>query len=96
MSKSIAAATLASVFVITGLATAHAQGMLLDFAADKVLHKYQTSTCDELKKARSEGPSLKEKAALEFLRNDEQARVNFIDKIAPVVANKMFVCGMFP
>jgi hypothetical protein len=49
-----------------------------------------------LKQARADGPSLKEKAALEFLRNDDQARVAFIDKIAPVVANKMFECGMFP
>jgi hypothetical protein len=32
----------------------------------------------------------------DFLRNDAQTRVIFIDKIAAPVANKMFECGMFP
>ena len=70
--------------------------MLLDYAADKVIQKYQTSTCEQLKQQRGEPPSEKEKMALEFLRNDDQARVAFIDKIAAPVANKMFECGMFP
>jgi hypothetical protein len=34
--------------------------------------------------------------AIELWRNDSQARVAFIDKIAAPVANKMFECGMFP
>jgi hypothetical protein len=96
MSRSFAAAALAFAFFVAGLPVAHAQGMLLDYAADRVIEKYQTSTCEQLKQAKSEGPSLKEKAALEFLRNDDQARVAFINKISPVVANKMFECGMFP
>ena len=68
--------------------------MLLDYAADTVIQKYQTSTCEQLKQARSEGPSVKEKLALEFLRNDSQAREAFINRIAaPVAMNKMFECG---
>jgi hypothetical protein len=31
-----------------------------------------------------------------FLRNDSQARMAFIDKIAAPVLNKMFECGMIP
>ena len=31
---------------------------MLDFPADRVIQKYQTSTCEQLKKARAEGPSL--------------------------------------
>jgi len=96
MSKSVRMAVLFSVFVAAGAATAHAQGMMLDYAADRVLEKYQTSTCDQLKQSRSEGPTEKEKLALDYLRNDQQARVAFIDKIAAPVANKMFECGMFP
>ncbi|HKM64791.1 MAG TPA: hypothetical protein VJY39_20115 [Acidisphaera sp.] len=96
MSRSFTAAALASAVVVAGLAVAHAQGMLLDYAADRVIQKYKTSTCDELKAARAAGPSLKEKAALDYLRGDEQARVIFINRIAPTVANKMFECGMFP
>ena len=34
--------------------------------------------------------------AIEFLRNNSQTRVAFIDKIAPTVMNKMFECGMIP
>jgi len=73
-----------------------AQGMLLDAAADKVINKYQTSTCDQLKAQKNEPPSDKEKEAIGFLRNDSQARISFINKIAAPVLNKMFDCGMIP
>ena len=94
MSKTIrAAAFVASLFVAGDAA---AQGMLLDFAADKVIKKYESATCDELKTMKSEPPSEKEKLAIEFLRNDSQARKAFIDKIAAPVLNKMFECGLVP
>jgi hypothetical protein len=96
MSKLIGVATLASALIVAGTFGVHAQGMLLDYASDRVIQKYQTSTCEQLKQMKSEGPSEKEKAALEFLRGDSQAREAFIDKIAAPVANKMFECGMFP
>jgi len=99
MRKSFAAAVLVSaVFIAQGVLTqrAFAQGMLLDFAADKVVTKYQTSTCDQLKALKGEPPSEKEKMAIEFLRNDTQARKAFIDKIAAPVLNKMFECGLIP
>ncbi len=95
MVKLIAAAALVAASVVAGT-SAHAQGMLLDYAADRVIQKYQTSTCDQLKQARAEGPTEKEKTALEFLHNDAQARVEFINRIAAPVANKMFECNMFP
>ena len=75
---------------------ASAQGMLLDVAADKVIKKYQTATCDELKAQKQDPPSDKEKQAIEFLRNDSQARIAFINEIAAPVLNKMFDCGMIP
>lgn len=89
-------ATLAAAFIVAGAAAAHAQGMLLDYAADRVIQKYQTSTCEQLKAQRDQPQSEKEKLALEFLRNNSQARVAFIDRVAAPVANKMFECGMFP
>jgi hypothetical protein len=49
-----------------------------------------------LKALKKEPPSEKEKTAVEFLRNDSQARVAFINKIAAPVLNKMFECGMIP
>lgn len=94
MSKSIGVAAFVSALIVAGAAAA--QGMLLDFAADRVIQKYQTSTCEQLKAQKDEPKSEKEKLAIDFLRNDSQARVAFIDKIAAPVANKMFECGMFP
>jgi hypothetical protein len=45
---------------------------------------------------KSEPPSEKEKMAIDFLHSDAQARKDFIDKIAPVVMNKLLECGMIP
>jgi len=94
MNKSIGAAVVISVLAVAGAASA--QGMLLDLATDKVIKKYQTATCDELKAQKKDPPTEKEKEAIEFLRNDSQARVFFINKIAAPVLNKMFDCGMIP
>ena len=94
MNRSIGAAVMISALIVAGGASA--QGMLLDFAADKVITKYQTATCDELKGQKKDPPSDKEKQAIEFLRNDSQARIFFINKIAAPVLNKMYDCGMIP
>jgi hypothetical protein len=94
MTTSIRAATLVVALFVAG--DAAAQGMLLDYAADKVIKKFETSTCDELKAQKGEPPSEKQKMAVEFLRNDAQARKAFIDKIAAPVLNKMFECGLVP
>ena len=87
-------AAFVAVLMFAGVAAA--QGMLLDYAADKVIQKYQNSTCEQLKAMRDEPKSERDKLAIDFLRNDTQARIAFIDKIAAPVANKMFECGMFP
>jgi hypothetical protein len=87
---------LVGAIVVGGGAVAYSQGILLDFAADTMVQKYQSSSCDQLKAMRRAGPSLKEKATLAYLHNDDQARISFINKIAAPVANRMFVCGMFP
>jgi uncharacterized protein YifE (UPF0438 family) len=70
--------------------------MLLDFAADKVIKKYETATCEQLKVQKDEPRTEQEKMAIEFLRNDSQARVAFIDKVAAPILNKMFECGLIP
>ena len=94
--KAIQISALTVALIVAGAAAVHAQGMLLDYAADRVIQKYTTSSCEQLKAQRDDPKSDKEKMALDFLRNDSQARVTFIDKIAAPVANKMFECGMFP
>jgi hypothetical protein len=95
VNRSIGAAVGILALMVAGAASAQ-QGMLLDAAADKVITKYQTATCDELKAQRKDPPTAKEKEAVEFLRNDSQARIYFINKIAAPVLNKMFDCGMIP
>ncbi len=94
MRKSIGIAVFVSAWFVAGGALA--QGMLLDYAADKVIKKFTTSSCDELKAMKGEPPSEKEKMAIDFLHGDAQARKDFIDKIAPVVMNKLFECGLIP
>jgi hypothetical protein len=92
MNKTTSIAVGIAALILAGGASA--QGMLLDAAADKVITKYQTATCEELKAQRNQPRTDKEKEAVEFLRNDSQARVSFIGKIAAPVLNKMFDCGM--
>jgi hypothetical protein len=72
------------------------QGMILDMVANKVIQKYQTSTCEQLWEKKGQPKSPEEEKAVNFLRNDPQARTTFINKIAGPVVNKMFECGMVP
>jgi hypothetical protein len=92
----LVAAISETVFLTSFAGTVAAQGMLLDFAADKVIKKYETATCEQLKVQKDEPRTEQEKMAIEFLRNDSQARVAFIDKVAAPILNKMFECGLIP
>jgi len=72
---------------------------VMDMIADKIIQKYQTSTCEQLWIQRAQPkkkPSQQEQEILILLRNDAQMRGAFINKIAPPIANKMFDCGMIP
>ena len=74
------------------------QHPILDKVADKVIQKYQTSTCEQLwvKKSQKAPPSAEEQKAIAFLKSDPQMRTIFINKVAAPIANKMFECGMIP
>jgi hypothetical protein len=71
---------------------------IMDRVADKIIQKYQTSTCEQLwmKKSEKTPPTPEEQKAIAFLKSDPQMRAAFINKIAPPIANKMFDCGMIP
>jgi hypothetical protein len=94
MGKSIGAAVLVSALFVAGHAAA--EDRLVDFAAGKVIKKYETATCEELKAKKDEPPSEMEKLAVDFLHHDTGARKAFIDKIAAPVMNKMIQCGLVP
>lgn len=94
MKKSIAVGASAVGLIVAGAVAA--QGMLLDYAAEQLIKKYEAASCEQLWAQKSQPKTMKEKEAIDFLRNDAQARMAFIDKIAAPVANKMFECGMIP
>jgi hypothetical protein len=94
MNKQISIWVGASALLIAGGVVA--QGMILDMVADKVVQKYQTSSCEQLWERKGQPKSQEEERAVNFLRNDPQARTAFLNKVAGPIANKMFECGMIP
>jgi hypothetical protein len=46
------------------------RGKFLDFAADKVIQKFQGASCEQLQAKKGEPQSIMEKAAVAFLRSD--------------------------
>ncbi len=80
------------------LCAASAQYPIMDQIANKIIQKYQTSTCEQLyqEKAQKAPPSAGEQKAIQLLKGDPQMRAAFINKVAPPIANKMFDCGMIP
>jgi len=73
---------------------------VMDAIANKIVQKYQTSTCEQLwqekAQAKNKPKSTQEQEAISILHNDPQMRAAFINKIAAPIANKMFECGMIP
>jgi hypothetical protein len=88
----------AGAYSMKARAQAPSQYPILDRVANKVIQKYQTSSCEQLwvKKTQGTPPSAEEQKALDFLHSDPQMRTVFINKVAAPVANKMFECGMIP
>ncbi|MGB8771369.1 MAG: hypothetical protein WCC92_17255 [Candidatus Korobacteraceae bacterium] len=92
---SLFALTLGLLYVSVGNAQ---QYPMMDMVANKVIQKYQSSTCQQLweEKAKKAPPSQQEKNAIQMLKSDPQMRQAFINKIAAPIVNKMFECGMIP
>ncbi len=86
----------ALVFALLVAGVAVAQFPILDMMAERVIQKYQSSTCEQLWEQRGKPKSQEEQNVIQLLRGDPQMRTVFINKIAGPVANKMFECGMIP
>ena len=85
--------------VLASEGQAPAQYPIADKIAEKVIQKYQTSTCEQLqakKQAPPQPPSAMEVKAIEQMRKDPAMRKHFLDKIAAPIANKLFECNMVP
>jgi len=94
MKKRISVVVVAATLCAAGLAAG--QGMLMDMAVNKVIQKYQSASCEQLWQQRGQPKSEEEQRVLNFLKNDAQARTEFLNRVAGPVANKMFECGMIP
>jgi hypothetical protein len=80
------------------LAAAVAQYPIMDQVANKLIQKYETSSCEQLyqQKAEKAPPTPAAQKVVQLLHGDPQMRAAFIGKVAPPIANKMFDCGMIP
>ena len=78
------------------LVRAQEQFPIMAKVADKVIQKYQQSSCPELMARRDQPTSPQEQRALQLLRDDPNMRRAFIARVAAPIANKMFDCGMIP
>jgi hypothetical protein len=80
--------------------TQQSQYPMMDKVAQKVIEKYQTSSCEDLR-AQKEQPPDPQQAAMKqkvvgMLKSDPKMREHFLNKVAAPIANKMFECGMIP
>ena len=101
MIKKVSFASLVTAAIALLCAAVNAQDFpIMDRIADKVIQKYQQSTCEQLweeraQKGKAPKPQM-EQEALQMLKSDPQMRSAFLAKVAAPIANKMFECGMIP
>ena len=88
-----------SILLPVGIASAQ-QYPIMEKVAQKVIEKYQTSSCQQLAQEKTQPPTGQkaemEQRAIGLLRNDPQMRTAFINQVAAPIANKLFECGMIP
>jgi hypothetical protein len=82
-------------FLIEGIAAAQPFPMV-DQMAQRVVQKYQNSSCQQLAMERSQPKGELEQRAIQVLRTDSQMRTEFINRVAAPIANKLFECGLIP
>ncbi len=91
---------LTTFMLYVGIAGAQESYPIMEKIAQKVIQKYQTSSCEQLAMEKSQPPTGRkagmEQRAVEMLRNDPQMRTEFINRVAAPIANKLFECGMIP
>lgn len=83
-------------FALLLAGVAGAQFPILDKVAEKVVQKYQASSCEQLWQKKSEPKPAMEQEVIQKLRSNPEMRTAFINRVAAPIANKMFECGMIP
>jgi hypothetical protein len=79
---------------------ARADYPIVDKIAERVIQKYQTSSCQQLaaEKAAKQGqpkPAM-EQRVIQTLHQDAAARTEFFNKVSAPIVSKLFECGMIP
>ena len=69
---------------------------MLDVVAQKVIQRYESSTCEQLWEARGKPKTAQEQNLIQILQGDPQMRTVFLNEVAGPIANKMFTCGLIP
>ena len=95
MNRNLFIVAVALVLFCAGVAGAQ-EYPLLDIIANKVIQKYQQSSCEQLWQKKGQPESEREKEVIQMLQGDPQMRQIFINKVAAPIVNKMFECGMIP
>jgi hypothetical protein len=72
------------------------RGKAVDFAADEVVKKFSSLSCEQLAAAKNEPPGMVKKVAIGLMHDDAKVREAFIDRVAAPVLNKMIECGLAP
>ena len=106
MIKQYARAFLVPVLFLVGSAQAQQAQVppskypMMDMVAQKIVDKYNNSTCAQLAEMKGQKPSGQkaemEQRVIQMMKNDPEMRKAFIDRVAAPIANKMFECGMIP
>jgi len=85
----------ASVLAAAGVVYAQ-QFPMLDAVANKVVQKYQSSSCEQLWEKKGQPKSPEEQRVVGLLKSDPAMRTEFINRVAAPIVNKMFECGLIP
>jgi hypothetical protein len=98
MNKPLVVFAAVATLLLTGVAAA--QYPMMDAVADRLVQRYQRSSCEQLwqERAAKQGhaKSQREQQAVQVLQGDPQMRAAFIARVAAPIADKMFECGMIP
>ncbi len=83
---------------VTVAAAQQGQHPMLDALANKVVQKYQTSNCEQLRQQQAQHANMPmspgEQKLMELLRTDPEMRHEFVGIAADQVVDKMIQCGM--
>ena len=100
MKITIVCAVAAGLASVAAGAYAQSQYPIMDRVAERVVQKYQNSSCQQIAAQRAQRPTGRreemEQRVVQLLHQDPQMREAFLNRVAAPIANKLFECGMIP